>query len=61
MKGNGVKIGFTIAFLAIAIYYLQFSVRNTLLERHIDSLSGRTRPITFSRIRKRSITYVSAS
>ena len=43
MKGNGVKIGFTIAFLAIAIYYLQFSVRNTLLERHIDSLSGQTK------------------
>ena len=43
MKGNGVKIGFTIAFLAIAIYYLQFSVRYWLLERHLNSLSGQAK------------------
>lgn len=40
MKGNGTKVFFILAFLAIAGYYLQFSLRYWLEVRHISSLEG---------------------
>ena len=40
MKGNGNKLIFILAFLAVAGYYLQFSLRYWLEERHIETLEG---------------------
>lgn len=40
MKGNGNKVIFILAFLAIAGYYLQFSLRYWLETRHISTLEG---------------------
>lgn len=38
MKGNGTKIGFIVAFLAITIYYLWPTVANMLEQNYIDDL-----------------------
>jgi preprotein translocase subunit SecD len=38
MKGNGTKIGFIVAFLAITIYYLWPSVANMLEQNYIEDL-----------------------
>ena len=38
MKGNGTKIGFIVAFLAISIYYLWPTVANMLEQNYIESL-----------------------
>lgn len=38
MKGNGTKIGFIVAFLAITIYYLWPTVANILEQRHIENM-----------------------
>lgn len=43
MKGNGTKIGFTIAFLVITIYYLQFSVRYWILTNREKNLHGQAK------------------
>jgi SecD/SecF fusion protein len=43
MKGNGTKIGFTIAFLVISIYYLQFSIRYWILNSRENSLQGQAK------------------
>lgn len=40
MKGNGTKLFFILAFLAVAVYYLQFSVRYWLEQRYIATLEG---------------------
>jgi len=38
MKGNGTKIGFIVAFLAISIYYLWPTLANVLEQNYIDDL-----------------------
>lgn len=38
MKGNGTKIAFTLAFLIISVYYLQFSVRYWLTMGYVNGL-----------------------
>lgn len=38
MKGNGTKIGFIVAFLAITIYYLWPTVAHMLEQRHIENM-----------------------
>ncbi|PAU94402.1 protein translocase subunit SecD [Aliifodinibius salipaludis] len=38
MKGNGTKIGFIVAFLALTIYYLWPTVVNTLEQNYIEDL-----------------------
>ncbi len=38
MKGNGTKIGFIVAFLAISIYYLWPTVANMLEQNYVESL-----------------------
>ena len=38
MKGNGTKIGFIVAFLAMSIYYLWPTVANTLEQNYIAGL-----------------------
>ncbi len=38
MKGNGTKIGFIVAFLAITIYYLWPTAANILEQRHIGNM-----------------------
>ncbi|HKJ44667.1 MAG TPA: protein translocase subunit SecD [Balneolales bacterium] len=43
MKGNGTKIGFTIAFLVISIYYLQFSIRYWILNSRENGLQGQAK------------------
>ncbi|HKJ33772.1 MAG TPA: protein translocase subunit SecD [Balneolaceae bacterium] len=43
MKGNGTKIGFTIAFLVISVYYLQFSIRYWILTGREKNLQGQAK------------------
>jgi hypothetical protein len=38
MKGNGTKIGFIVAFLAMSVYYLWPSIANMLEQNYIDDL-----------------------
>ncbi|TNE69448.1 protein translocase subunit SecD [bacterium] len=40
MKGNGTKLFFILAFIAVAGYYLQYSVRYWLEMRHVATLEG---------------------
>jgi len=42
-QNNTTKMVFVLAFLALSIYYLQFTVRNTLQTRYINSLEGQAR------------------
>jgi len=42
-QNNTTKLVFVLAFLALSIYYLQFTVRNTLQTRYINSLEGQAR------------------
>lgn len=43
MKGNGTKIGFIVAFILIAAYYLSFTVRYWLQQNYIDGLPPQER------------------
>ncbi len=38
MKGNGTKIGFIVAFLAMSVYYLWPTIANTLEQNYIEDL-----------------------
>ncbi len=42
-QNNTTKLVLTLAFLALCVYYLQFTLRNYLQNRHIDSLEGQAR------------------
>jgi preprotein translocase subunit SecD len=42
-QNNTTKLVFVLAFLALSLYYLQFTVRNVLQNRHIDSLEGQAK------------------
>jgi preprotein translocase subunit SecD len=42
-QNNTTKLVLVLAFLALSIYYLQFTVRNVLQNRYIDSLEGQAR------------------
>jgi SecD/SecF fusion protein len=42
-QNNTTKLVLILAFLALSIYYLQFTVRNVLQNRYIDSLEGQAR------------------
>lgn len=53
-QNNTTKLVLILAFLALSIYYLQFTVRNVLQNRYIDSLEGQAR-ITYVEQNKESI------
>ena len=42
-QNNTTQLVLVLAFLALSIYYLQFTVRNVLQNRYIDSLEGQAR------------------
>ena len=42
-QNNTTKLVLTLAFLALCVYYLQFTFRNYLQNRHIESLEGQAR------------------
>ncbi len=53
-QNNTTKLVLILAFLALSIYYLQFTVRNVLQNRYIDSLEGQAR-ITYIEQNQESI------
>jgi SecD/SecF fusion protein len=53
-QNNTTKMVLILAFLALSIYYLQFTVRNVLQNRYIDSLEGQAR-ITYIEQNQESI------
>ncbi len=53
-QNNTTKLVLILAFLALSIFYLQFTVRNVLQNRYIDSLEGQAR-ITYIEENQESI------
>ncbi len=53
MKGQGTKLFFIVFFLALTGYYLSFSVRYWLEERHMDSMSEEERSTYYEENRDR--------